>query len=401
MIILLAADVSIKNIIGGAERVLHEQALYLSEQGHKIFILTRKLPSHSTAYENIDNIQEYRYEVNSTNPIFFLLSTIRNAQKLYKQIALDNKFDVINFHQPFIAFALNILPNIKMIKKVYTCHSLSFEEYISRHRGKRPLSFSLNVLLRKMIERFNLRQADKVIVLSEFTKHKLTSIHGINKDKIEVIPGGVHLSRFQPVLDKKALRTEQNIPQGACILLTVRNLVPRMGLENLIQSVSLLKHKDVDMHLFIVGQGMLKEKLQNLIQELHLESTITLCGFLSDEALLKYYQMADFFILPTIELEGFGLVTIETMACATPVLATPIGGSVEILTPFRHDHLFKDTSSKAMCDLIFEKYAYYKNKPEEYQQLCLQSRKYIEQKYSWEQNAGRFEDCLKTLSGKP
>lgn len=398
MNILLASDVSIKDLLGGAERGLYEEALFLVQKGHKVCILTRKLDSHRASDEIINGIHEFRYEINAQNPLTFLVSTLVNAQKKYKQLCLEKNFDVINFHQPFSALAINLLAQAEKIKRVYTCHSLSFEEYISRSLKKNSLGFSLNVFLRRIIEKFSLDRSDTIIVLSQFTKDKLILTHHIKESKIVVIPSGVNIDHFQPVLDKNTIRQELNIARQPLVLFTARNLVPRMGLENLIQAIPFLQEKGVSVLLFIAGQGMLKEKLQTLIKELRLEDTIKLCGFISQETLLQYYQMADFFILPTVELEGFGLVTIEAMACGTPVLATPIGGTVEILKGFDQSFLFNGTSPTAMADLIFEKYYYYKNKPDEYQQLTVGVRKFVEKNYSWKNNAGDVESLFKKIS---
>jgi len=398
MNILLASDVSIKELLGGAERSLYGEALFLVQKGHKVCILTRKLDSHGSSDEVINGIHEFRYEINPQNPVTFLFSTIVNAPKLYKQLCLDIKFDVINFHQPFSAFAINLLIPTKNIKKVYTCHSLSFEEYASRSPKKNSLRFVLNVFLRRFIEKFNLDKSDKIIVLSQFTKNKLTHTHRIKENKITVIPDGVNTHHFQPVLDKNTVRQELKIARQPLILFTVRNLVPRMGLENLVKAIPILQQKGISVSLFIGGQGTLKEKLQALIKELRLEDSVILCGFLPEEALLKYYQMADFFILPTLELEGFGLVTIEAMACGTPVLATPIGGTIEILSAFDQSFLFKDTCAQSMADLILEKFTTYKNKPDEYKQLTVEVRKFVEKNYSWTNNAGDVESLFRKIS---
>src|SRR5207249_11624167 len=55
-------------------------------------------------------------------------------------------------------------------------------------------------------------------------------------------------------------------------------------------------------------------------------------GFIPDETLPSYYHAADVFVLPTRELEGFGLVTVEALACGTPVLGTPVGATPEVLS---------------------------------------------------------------------
>lgn len=390
MNILFVADVSIHRVVGGAERVLLEQAARLSALGHQVYIITRRLPSHTSNYENIHSVHEWRYDINYSNGPAFFVSSINNCQKLFKEISQKIAFELIDFHQPFSAFAVNLLNESKKIPKVYTCHSLSFEEYQTRHPNNnlfKALFYYLNIILRKYLEKFSLDRSQRIIVLSEFTRDKLMNTHNIPREKIMIIPGAADLEYFRP--------SPGHAPSNPFLLFTVRNLVPRMGLENLIKAMSLIQKKEARIDLIIGGEGILKEKLQSLIKKLNLKNSVTLCGFLSKESLLKHYQMADFFILPTLALEGFGLVTVEAMACGTPVLGTPIGGTKEILNSFDPGFLFKDTTPESIAELILEKYQYYKERTDEYKLLCQKCRKFTEDNYSWPTNIHKTEGLFK------
>ena len=85
MDILFVADVSISNVIGGAERVLFEQSSRLAQRGHNVHILTRKLPVHQQNQEMILGVQEWRYDVNhQRNALFFLKKTWQNSRQLFE-----------------------------------------------------------------------------------------------------------------------------------------------------------------------------------------------------------------------------------------------------------------------------------------------------------------------------
>lgn len=75
-------------------------------------------------------------------------------------------------------------------------------------------------------------------------------------------------------------------------------------------------------------------------------------GFIPEEELPAYYQTADLFVLPTAELEGFGLVTIEALSCGTPVLATPLGANPEVLSALGAEFLCKDKTVEAIAECI-------------------------------------------------
>jgi len=76
--ILFVADVSIQDVIGGAERVLYEQTTRLAARGHDVHILTRRLPAHQSDCTVIHNVREWRYPVKKDNAVSFFTSILRN-----------------------------------------------------------------------------------------------------------------------------------------------------------------------------------------------------------------------------------------------------------------------------------------------------------------------------------
>ena len=395
MKILFVSDVSIQDVIGGAERVLFEQTTRLAAGGHDVHILTRKLPSHRSDNEVIQNVREWRYRVNQKNAVSFFTSTLRNCKRLFETLDNANDFDCINFHQPFSAFAVIRSGSSDKIRKIYTCHSLSFEEYVSRN--PRPRSFSgkimhsLHRVARKWIENKALNASDQIIVLSRYTLEKLSNSHGISPEKIIIIPGGTDLVRFHPAVDKKIVRKRLGLPPEKMILLTVRNLEPRMGIENLIIAMQDIVRSVPDVHLVIGGTGPLKDDLIMMSRRLNLDHHIHFTGFIPEEALPEYYRAADIFVLPTIELEGFGLVTLEALASGIPLLGTPVGGTKEILGEFDKSFLFRDITHDSISRLIADKCREYRNQPDKWRLDSRRCRQFAEQFYSWERNVAATE----------
>ena len=142
-----------------------------------------------------------------------------------------------------------------------------------------------------------------------------------------------------------------------------------MGLENLIVAFNELQKKAADIQLVIGGNGPLEDELMGLARSFGIEKKVHFTGFISEEQLPLYYQMADLFVLPTKELEGFGLVTLEAMASGLPVIGTPVGGTKEILTKFNTEFLFDDTTPESIATLALEKYLIIKNNPQRWKQI--------------------------------
>jgi glycosyltransferase involved in cell wall biosynthesis len=307
-------------------------------------------------------------------------------------------FDNIIFYQPFSAYGVLRSKWSNNINKIYSCFSFSFEEFKSRsnkpHGLMKKIAFEFESLIRKKWEAKVLNKSEKVIALSQFTEDRLRDVYSIPKDKIKIIPGGVDLNRFKPAKDKLAIRKQLKVSNGNVVLFCVRNLVQRMGLENLINALKIVIRKAPDICLILGGEGSLKPELIALTNKLELKEYVKFAGFIADEQLPDYYGMADLFVLPTKELEGFGLVTLEAMASGLPVVGTPIGGTKEILGNFDKRFLFKGTDSNSIAELILENYYLIKQNPKRWKAISLRCRNFVVSNYSWEKNIDSLESLL-------
>jgi glycogen(starch) synthase len=92
--------------------------------------------------------------------------------------------------------------------------------------------------------------------------------------------------------------------------------------------------------------------LEQLAHELALEDCTRFIGHVADEALPDMYAATDAFVLPTTELECFGLIALEAMASGRPVLATPVGAIPEMLKPIEPGWLSRDNSAEAIAEKL-------------------------------------------------
>jgi glycosyltransferase involved in cell wall biosynthesis len=212
-----------------------------------------------------------------------------------------------------------------------------------------------------------------------------------------IIPGGVDLQQFKPAADKPAIRRKLNLPLDRVVLLTVRNLVPRMGLDNLITAFRRLVQRAPDLFLVIGGDGPLKNALADQIHSTGISNHVKLVSYIPEAQISDYYRMADMFILPTRELEGFGLVTLESMASGVPVLGTPVGGTQEILDRFDPAFLFKNVEPDSLAAMILENYRIIRNHPYQWWKICVRCRGFVEKNFSWEKNVDRLETIFKQM----
>jgi glycosyltransferase involved in cell wall biosynthesis len=131
--------------------------------------------------------------------------------------------------------------------------------------------------------------------------------------------------------------------------------------------------------------------LKSLARQIGVEDSVKFVGYIPEEELPYYYQMADLFILPTIELEGFGLVTVEALASGLPVLGTPVGGTKEILGHLGPEFLFSDPTPDSMARLILASMRGWATNPEIYNEISRKCRKVAENHYSWNAHVTKLE----------
>ena len=189
----------------------------------------------------------------------------------------------------------------------------------------------LKVWLVKRLEQYVYQRATRFIVLSQAFKGVLQDTYQIPEGRIDVVPGGIDTAAYDTKMSMEEARVAVAWPPDRPILLTVRRLVRRQGLENLIDAVVELRKQHPDVLLYIAGQGALRPELERRVQALGLEENVRLLGFIPDDRLALTYRAATFSVVPTVAHEGFGLITVESLAAGTPVLVTPIGGLPEVV----------------------------------------------------------------------
>ena len=257
--------------------------------------------------------------------------------------------DAINLH-----FALYSLPILRQLPQdvpvTFTFHG----PWALESQQERASQMAVN--LKHWVERQVFQRCDRFIVLSKAFGEILHQQYHIDWERIHVIPGGVHIQHFQPNLTRQQAREKLQWSPDRFILFTPRRLVHRMGIDKLLLALAQVKRTYPDIWLAIAGKGPLKADLEQQTKELELQNHVQFLGFLPDEDLPIAYQAADLTIMPSQSLEGFGLVLVESLACGTPALCTPVGGMPEVIGDFS-PHLITQTSgvdsiAHALTDIL-------------------------------------------------
>lgn len=393
---LLLAEVSASRVIGGAERMLRGQALGLRRLGCRVGLAVREPQDDPRPVVMIGDAPEHRYAVRRANEAAYVLSSLQASIGGFERACGGARPDVAIVHQAMAGFGPILRRRSYAGAWVYMCLSLAHEEYRSRTvpASVSRFRYLANVAVRRWCERVVMRRCARVIVLSEFMKQRVQAVHGIAEDRIRVISGAVDSERFRPTNDSADVRRQLGLPVDRTILMTVRNLVPRMGLEQFVRAVAMIREEIPGVLAIIGGEGPLRDEITGLIQRLQLKDHVRLPGFIPEDELPKYYQAADLVVMPTYELEGFGLVTIEALACGTPVLGTPVGATPEILRGIDPALLIGGTHAEAMAESLRTIIRRFRARPGERAELAAKGVQAVRANYTWDRHCATLADVL-------
>lgn len=238
-------------------------------------------------------------------------------------------------------FALYTLPGLDRIKCPMAVHfhgPWAFESAVEGHRGLRHQA-------KLSLEKAVYARANRFIVLSQAFRSVLIENFKVTPEQVRIVPGGVDVDRFDIAMPKAEARDHLGWPQDRWIVIAVRRLVRRMGLDNLVEAIGMLAAKHPEILLCIGGRGAMAEELARMIAERGLEDNVRLLGFISNDDLPIAYRAADVSVVPTVALEGFGLIAAESLAAGTPALVTPVGGLPEVVTGLDPSLVFEGTSA--------------------------------------------------------
>ncbi|KAF0126981.1 MAG: asparagine synthase (glutamine-hydrolysing) [Elusimicrobia bacterium] len=372
--IVIGTDIIQSDDEGGSGRVAWETARRLAARRHKVAVVTRGAPG-GKPLEVVDGVEIRRYGV---SPLSFRAAAA----------ALKDRYgrpDVLYLHHPYTGMlSQSFFPGAP---SAYYFHSPWGEEYSIRGRdmGFGAPRLLLGSLARRTIERRVLGRSLRVMAASGFMAERLKREHGVPP---VIVPLGVDTEKFSPAADRDEVRRRLGVPPEKLVVFTVRNLVPRMGLENLVTAAARVLDNIPETHFIIGGRGYLKPRLEAMIKEAGIGGGVTLAGFIPEQDLAAYYQAADLFILPTRELEGFGLVTLEALACGTPVLATPVAANVEVLGGFNRSLLLGGGTPEDIAEGIE---SFSRRDPRGRGAFREKCREFVENNYSWEKHSLEVE----------
>jgi glycosyltransferase involved in cell wall biosynthesis len=166
------------------------------------------------------------------------------------------------------------------------------------------------------------RRLDRILTVSEASKHDLHREYGVRHDRMRVVGNGINLDVFRP-LPKIARKPNQ-------LITTLSADAPLKGFRYLLEALALLREKRPELRLKVIGQPGLETGTAERVQDMGLSDIVYFTGRVPAEDIAKAYAEATLAVVPSL-YEGFGFPAGEAMACEVPVVSSRGGALPEVV----------------------------------------------------------------------
>ncbi len=339
---------------GGQPRIVFDETVELVRRGFEVYVIAPGSPMHPE-HELSEGAHLLRYvpaTLSPTNP--GRMSRHQRAATTVLQKYLP-KVDAIHGHTPLsYSAALEFYGDSP--RTGYTVHSPVALEMAIAYRNSRLLRrITAPIALRLLgaMEGALLRKTDTITVLSKFTIDCVRKIHGDEiAERIKLVPGWADTSRYRPSDDRPSLKRRLGWPADVPVFFSLRRLTPRMGLDRLLDAAAILRDQELRFRVVLGGEGEMRAALERQAQAQGLTQIVRFLGRVEDDDLPLFYAACDAFVLPTAELECFGLIALEALSAGRPVLATPVGAIPEIIEQVNPAWLARSPSAQGIAELL-------------------------------------------------
>jgi glycosyltransferase involved in cell wall biosynthesis len=343
---------------GGGNRVAHDLARFLHGQGHRITVIVPALTSAAAGTTGSDGFRLTRYRWAGAHASGFSRwqSHIQEISRTLRNVHREDPFDVLHSHG--VLQGIGIVASRLQVPLVQTVHAPVSLEAPYRRATVGPLMrwklYAGDGVLHRA-ESVVLTAAARLTCLSGFMLAELRRAHPWLQRTIDrkaaVVRGGTNLAAFTTGVSREQARAV--LGWGSeLVLLAVRRLEPRMGLDLLLDACGELARLGRPVRCVVAGRGSLEASLKRHRHALGLDGCVEFPGFVSEAMLPSLYAAADAVVMPSVAAEGFGVSGIEALASGTPVIVTPIGANTEIAGSVDARFVASEASAPALAQAI-------------------------------------------------
>lgn len=307
---------------GGVPQLIVHLAEGLRKRGHIVKIITPRPISYKGAVP-----QDYIL-LGTTRTFSGGFGTAGNWGSTFNTTEVqrtlkEEKFDVINFHEPWIPMIGWQILNFSEAAHVGTFHA-----NLADNAAGKFWIHTFYPIAKPMIEKLHILTAPSLVptVMLMAKASESNELHQFLMDNFKIVPNGVDLKKYRPLKSRQPLSGK-----GTKTIVYVGRLEKRKGVEYLLEAFDQLVKEMPNVNLIIAGKGNKQKELQRIV-EINNTPNVNFPGFVSDEEKIRLFGNADLVCAPAMYGESFGIVLVEAMAMGAPVIAGANLGYKSVMT---------------------------------------------------------------------
>lgn len=374
---LICADLN-PDDLGGAEVHIVEVVRELAKMGHEIHVFVGNDDRCKVLFDD-GNIKVHPvkyWKIKNFNSFFFALAAKKGI------IKSGIKFDLIHAKQvyPQAILGAKLKKLLKIPLYVTVQNPLAYKEEMVL-KGFWAGLFARGLWVLEMQVRSALRTSDVCACVSSYS---LNEAKKLGANKCVLIPNGIDLEKFK-IYDGQRNKFE---------ISTTSTLIPRNGIDILIEALPAVLGKFPETRLKIAGEGPMEKILRERVRELNIADKVEFLGTIKHGEIPELVKKSHVFVRPS-RFEGFGVSFIEAMALGTPVVTCPVGGILDFITDGESGLLVPVNDPLALSNAIIRVF----ENEVEMKAITAKARKIVEERYQWTEIAKKVtEEYLSLLN---
>lgn len=376
---ILIVSLWYKPHVGGVVETMDNLASGLRKKGHEVSFLIEG-PENQIVLSGQDHgspIYSFRIRDFAFGSIRSMIAaalmyypTVRKLSRFFR----EHRFDIVNVHYP-TSRHVHFLPlkNSSFKKLVVSVHGSDVR--LGLGNGGKGRAFTSRLI----------SNADSLIACSQYLLDRtIHAVGGLNTATPSVIYGGVRSIWTDRETEAANDKTKY--------FLAVGSLRDVKGMDILIRAVARMDNIYSDYKLNIVGDGKLRQYLEELVTELGLENRISFHGQLDHTSLRDLYEGCLFCVIPSRD-EGLSLVALESQANCRAVIASCVGGLPELIEDGVNGLLFEAENEQQLCEAI----VHLIENPDLAKAMGCQGRQQVSANFTWDKNIERYNKLFGEL----
>jgi glycosyltransferase involved in cell wall biosynthesis len=361
------------------EKILSKFIDILEPLSNELFVITGKFPDRSNERIHILRIKsDDKKEFTLIRTIKYIVQQLRTTFKLIK---ISGNVDVVIFH---IGTGIDTLPILflKLLRKKIVLVETGAGSKVAERDNKRLFGFGKIIFpfIFRILEHVNFHLADQIAVESE----SVIYFSGLKKYRNKINIGAMHVdTNFYKI--KKYSGDKRNL------IGFIGHLSPDKGVTNFVKAIPLILKERNDLEFLIGTIGQLLGEIKNELKSSDFDDKVELTGWIPHGEFPNYLNELKLIVLPSYT-EGLPNIVLESMACGTPVLATPVGGIPDVIKDGKTGFILENNSPECIARNVIRVLNY-----PDLDRIVKNAKKLIEKEYTYKSAVERYRKILENV----